>query len=236
MTSINQNIDQSELLKFEALANDWWKPDGKLKTLHVINPIRLKFINQSVTIKDKTILDVGCGGGLLCEAMAKLSDRVTGIDISSELIRVATDHAKLNSLNIDYKVTTIENLKLTSDKKYDVITCMEMLEHVPNPVSIIETMSSLLNPGGHLIFSTINRTLKSYLKIIIGAEYFLKLIPMNTHHYSQFIKPSELNSWLSASGIKLQYITGIDYIPVLDHAALVNDPSVNYMVHARLNS
>jgi len=236
MTSINQNIDQSELLKFEALANEWWMPDGKLKTLHVINPIRLNFINQSVIIQNKTILDVGCGGGLLCEAMANLSGNVTGIDISSELIRVAQNHASNNSLDIDYKISTIENLKLMSDAKYDVITCMEMLEHVPNPTSIIETMSTLLNPSGHLIISTINRTLKSYVKMIIGAEYFLKLIPKNTHHYSQFIKPSELNSWLCASDISLKNIAGIDYIPVLHHASLVNDPSVNYMIHARLNT
>jgi 2-polyprenyl-6-hydroxyphenyl methylase / 3-demethylubiquinone-9 3-methyltransferase len=232
---VTDNIDQSELKHFTSLANEWWDPDGKLKTLHIINPVRLKFINQCVPLKNKSILDVGCGGGLLCEAMAILSGQVTGIDISKELIDVAQKHAIAAGLNIDYQTSTVENFKKLTDKKYDVITCLELLEHVPDPLSIIKTISTLLNPGGHLVLSTINRTLKSYMKMIIGAEYILNLIPKNTHHYSQFIKPSELNSWLCTSDCKLIEISGISYIPILDHVSLISDPSVNYMVHARYN-
>ena len=234
MTSSNKNFNQSELEKFTSLANDWWDPKGKLKTLHVINPIRLKYICDIVDIKNKNVLDAGCGGGLLCEAMAKEPANVTGIDINNELIQVAKEHAVANNLDIKYHVSTIEEFESSSSKKYDVITCMEMLEHVPNPISIIESFSKLLNPGGHLIISTINRTFKAYINMIIGAEYILDLVPKKTHHYSQFIKPSELLSWLNASAFELNDIAGVSYVPVLDYVVLIDDPSVNYIVHAVL--
>ena len=230
------NMNESELEHFSALAKEWWKPRGELKTLHVINPLRLNFIINTIDIKNKTILDVGCGGGLLCEGMACASANVTGIDISEKLINVAIAHATENKLKIDYQTSTIEKFADTTQNKYDAVTCMELLEHVPDPLSVLKSISRVLNPGGHLILSTINRTIKSYINMILGAEYIFNILPKNTHQYSQFIKPSELYNWLHQAGFELHEITGIKYIPVLDHASLVSDPSINYMVHAVLNN
>ena len=231
----NLNIDPMELDKFESLAAEWWDPRGKLKTLHVINPVRLKYINDAVDLRDRQVLDIGCGGGLLCEAMAGRSARVTGIDFSRSSIEVAKQHQTTGKYSIDYLTCTVEEFESRYKQRFNVITCMEMLEHVPDPAAIIDTAARLLKPGGHIFLSTINRTLKAYATAILAAEYLLGLVPRQTHDYSQFIRPSELSNWLRASGFTVEDISGINYLPLLDYASLDPDPSVNYLIHARLN-
>jgi 2-polyprenyl-6-hydroxyphenyl methylase/3-demethylubiquinone-9 3-methyltransferase len=229
------NLDQEELHKFESLAADWWDPHGRLKTLHIINPARLKYITAAVDLKDRTVLDVGCGGGILCEAMAAKTARVTGIDASCAAIEAANQHQKQSGLTVTYLNCTVEEFATRRRQTFDVITCMELLEHVPDPVMVIETISGLLNPGGHLFLSTINRTLRAYAGAIITAEYLLGLLPRETHDYSKFIRPSELCQWLRASGLTIKDISGLKYLPMLDYAVVDTDPSINYMVHARLD-
>lgn len=234
MKTSEENISQAELKMFDELADEWWNPSGKLKTLHVINPLRIQYINNAVCLKNSRVLDIGCGGGILCEAMARESARVTGIDISVSAIEAARKHQQAGGLSINYLSTTVEDMVPGHEHYFDLITCMEMLEHVPDPVSIIESAAQLLAPGGHFFLATINRSLKSFLGPIIAAEYLLKLIPRGTHHYSQFIRPSELAGWLRASGFDIEDVSGVKYVPFIDHASLSDDTSVNYMIHARL--
>jgi len=228
------NLDRSELDKFDAIAHQWWNPHGQFRTLHVVNPLRLQFIESATSLKNSHVLDIGCGGGLLCEAMAARSALVTGIDASEISIKVASHHLQQSGQVVNYQTSTVEQFELTCDRQFDVITCMEMLEHVPNPVAIIETASRLLKPGGHLFLSTINRNLRAYLETVIAAEYLLDLIPAGTHKYSQYIRPSELCRWLRASGLEVVDLAGIKYIPFLHIASLSPAPSVNYIVHTRL--
>ena len=232
MQNSNSNIIESEIETFSQLAIDWWEPDGKLKTLHVINPLRLRYIKRRVNIHNKHVLDIGCGGGLLSEAMAKETAYVTGIDMSQDLIDIAKQHAQVSDVDVDYYVDSIESFAENTDRKYDIITCMEMLEHVPDPGSVISAVKRLLNPRGHLFISTINRTAKSYIQMVLSAEYLLKLIPINTHHYSQFIKPHELAALLKYADLSLRNISGIRYVPFIDYCSFTDDVSVNYILHA----
>jgi 2-polyprenyl-6-hydroxyphenyl methylase/3-demethylubiquinone-9 3-methyltransferase len=232
MQSNNENVFESEIDNFSKLAKDWWNPKGELKTLHTINPLRLNYITSCTSINNKKILDIGCGGGLLCEALAKKSAHVTGIDMSEDLIDVAKQHADTSNIDIEYYVDSIENFAEKTDQRYDIITCMEMLEHIPDPTSVIKSAKQLLNPHGHLFLSTINRTVKSYVQMVLSAEYLLRLIPRNTHQYSQFIKPHEMATWLRKTNLSLEDISGIRYIPLIDYPSLTDDVSVNYIVHA----
>lgn len=233
MTS-DYNYSQVELEKFSSIAHEWWESRGKFRTLHVVNPVRLQYIENSVALKNLQVLDIGCGGGLLCEAMAAKSALVTGIDASDLSIRIAKDHLLQSNLAVNYLTCTVEQFAATSHQQFDVISCMEMLEHVPDPVAVIKTAARLLKPGGHFYLSTINRNLRSYLETVIGAEYLLDLIPAGTHDYSQYIRPAELCSWLRAAGLEVVDIKGIKYIPFIHIAHLSTAPAVNYIVHASM--
>jgi len=230
-TSTRGNTDPDELARFARLSLDWWDPHGRLRTLHAINPVRLAFMESAVDLQDRRILDVGCGGGLLCEAMAARGARVTGIDPGADSIEVARQHR--GSLNIDYRVCTVEELARESQQLFDIITCMEALEHVPDPAALIDSAARLLAPGGSLFLSTINRNLQSYLAAVVAAEYLLHLLPRGTHDYARFIRPSELSAWLRAAGLTVVTIRGMHYLPLVNKAILTRHPTVNYLVHAR---
>ena len=225
------NTDPAEIAKFSELSAHWWDTQGELRTLHEINPLRLQYINDRAHLNGKKVLDIGCGGGILAESMAKIGAQVTGIDMSESSIQVAKLHQYESGTDVDYLVTTAEALATTHAGEFDVITCLEMLEHVPDPASIIAAAARLVKPGGQLFFSTINRTLKSYLFAIIGAEYVLKLIPKNTHDYAKFIRPSELADWMRAADLNVDEITGMAYNPLTKAAKLCSDVAVNYLMH-----
>lgn len=227
----HQNVDNNEIKKFAAAADIWWQTDGELKTLHDINPIRMAFICDKVELAEKNVIDVGCGGGILTESLARAGANVTGIDMANEVLQIARDHAQKSSLNIDYQLTPVETIAESHAEQYDVITCMEMLEHVPNPVDVINACARLAKPGGKLFFSTLNRNLKSYVLAILGAEYILKLIPKGTHEYSKFIKPAELEAWARAAGLTLNTLAGIEYNPLTKTCRLTNNVSVNYLAY-----
>jgi 2-polyprenyl-6-hydroxyphenyl methylase/3-demethylubiquinone-9 3-methyltransferase len=230
MKNITENIDFAEKSKFNTLASEWWDEDGELQTLHDINPTRLAYIEDHIDLTDKKILDVGCGGGLLSEAMASNGGLVTGIDISEGLIEVANEHSQQANLNISYVCTTIEDFSSEYENTFDTITCMELLEHVPDPQSVINACMHLLKPGGLLFLSTINRNLKSYLQTKIAAEYILKLLPAGTHEYAKYIRPSELASWCRTSGFTVIDISGISYLPFIRQCHLKDSPDVNYIL------
>jgi 2-polyprenyl-6-hydroxyphenyl methylase/3-demethylubiquinone-9 3-methyltransferase len=227
-----KNLDTEEVKKFNDIAEVWWDLNGDFKPLHQINPLRLNYIQERCSLSGLKVLDVGCGGGILSEAMSNLGAEVIGIDASDKTIGVAQAHGlKVNS-NVNYIQTTIEDLLEEGlHKNFDVITCLEMLEHVPDPSQIVKLCSGLLKDSGHAFFSTINRNPKSYLFAVIGAEYILNLLPKGTHDYSKFIKPSELASWLRSSNLSLQNTTGLSYNPLTDHYWLSSDVQVNYMMH-----
>ena len=228
------NIDNAEKIKFDALGHDWWNPRGNFRPLHEINPARIAYINMHAGLNGKTVVDVGCGGGILAEAMAGRNARVTGIDISEVTLECARRHGMQAGLSIKYETCSPEDFAATMEHQYDVVTCMELLEHVPDPLSVVAACAQLARPGGHVFFSTINRTVKSYLLGILGAEYILKLLPAGTHHYAKFIRPSELAAWCRHTGLEVLDITGILYIPFLHRAELTADTGVNYLLHARL--
>jgi 2-polyprenyl-6-hydroxyphenyl methylase/3-demethylubiquinone-9 3-methyltransferase len=228
------NLDTQELSRFDRNASAWWDPHGPHRALHAINPLRLRYVDGAVSLRDKAVLDVGCGGGLLCEAMAERGARVTGIDASREAIAVAQRHRDARGLHIDYHIATIEQFAAQEPRHFDAITCMELLEHVPDPVAIVATAGGLLRPGGHLVVSTINRTARAWLAAVIGAEYLLRLLPRGTHEYARFIRPSELAAWARRAGFEIIDICGLSYLPWADHAVLTPDPAVNYLLHARL--
>lgn len=230
--STNINIDPNEIARFEALATRWWDPESEFRTLHQINPLRLEFINQRAPLENKKVLDVGCGGGILAESMAREGARVTGIDMGEKPLSVARLHLKESGLDIDYQLTTAEALAEEESESFDIITCMEMVEHVPDPASVINACSQLVKPGGDLFFSTLNRTPKAWLFAIVGAEYLLNLLPRGTHTYEKFVRPSELESWARASGLNMREITGMHYNPITDHYWLAPGVEVNYLVHA----
>ncbi len=218
---------------FSRLADNWWDPDGELKTLHIINPVRLNYADNACQLTNKHVLDIGCGGGIFSEAMAMQNARVTAIDVSKAVINAAQEHAAINNLDIEYITITAEEFALQSSKKFDVITCLELLEHVPDPESVIQAIAKMLQPGGDIILSTINRGIGAYIKSILIAEHLTGLIPKDTHSYSQYIKPSELASLLRKNGFKVIDITGLKYIPFLNSVSLTSDLSVNYLMHAK---
>ena len=224
------NVDIQEIEKFNLLAHKWWDPTSEFKPLHEINPLRLSFIKSSVNIKGKKILDVGCGGGILSESLANEGADVTGIDQGDRVIKIAKLHAKESGIKVKYKHINIEDFYKNTDEKFDVITCLEMLEHVPDPNSIINTCSKLLMPGGKIYFSTINKNLKAFLFAIIGAEYILNLLPKGTHEYKKFIKPSQLQAWANSNGLSFDSIIGMTYNPITQKYKLSQDTSVNYIV------
>ena len=227
------NIDPVEIRKFEDLASRWWDRGGEFKPLHDINPIRLNFINTGSPLEGKTVLDVGCGGGILSEAMARCGAKVTGIDMGKAPLSVARLHAMEEDLEIEYRQIPAEQLAAEQPQQYDVVTCMEMLEHVPDPGSIIQACHDLVKPGGSVYFSTINRNPKAYAMAIVGAEYIMKMLPRGTHDYSKFIRPSELDRWARAAELKLVDIAGISYNPFTRMFRQSQDVDVNYMSHYR---
>lgn len=226
-----ENIDQSEIDKFAELASQWWDRNGKLKTLHDINPIRMEFICTQVDLKDKIVLDVGCGGGILTESLAEFDAHTTGIDMSASTIAAAKAHAQTAKLAIDYQTISVADMSAQHAQQFDIITCLEMLEHVPDPAAIIKACVTLVKPGGHLFFSTINRTFKAYTLAIIAGEYLFNILPRGTHDYDKLIQPAELSRWLRACDIEINKITGVSYNPLLRKAHLIPDVNVNYMVH-----
>ena len=224
------NVSHEEVDKFNELAHKWWDETSEFKPLHDINPLRLDFIHEKVNLKNKKVLDVGCGGGILSESMASLGAKVTGIDMGDKVIRIAELHALQSKLNIDYQCTSLEEVALKHESIFDVITCMEMLEHVPEPKKIVSLCAKLLKPSGTLFFSTINRNLKAYVFAVIGAEYILHLLPRGTHDYEKFIKPSELIGWCREEGLNIKTLKGMTYNPITQIYKLGKDSSVNYLV------
>ena len=227
----NQNVDVAELSKFSELAHKWWDKNSEFKPLHDINPLRLNYINNASALKGKTVLDVGCGGGILSESMAQLGAKVTGIDLGEKALKVAQLHSLESGIAVDYQLIAVEKLAQQQPASFDVVTCLEMLEHVPNPASVVQACAALVKPGGHVYFSTINRNPKAYLFAVIGAEYVLNMLPRGTHDYTKFIKPSELASWMRAAGLSLNSQIGMSYNPITKHYWLGDDTSVNYMMH-----
>lgn len=223
------NVDPREVERFAALSSRWWDPQGELRSLHDINPARTAFIAERWPLKHARVLDVGCGGGLLTEALAAQGASVTGIDAAAEAIEVARLHLHESGLAVDYHCTTAEEHAATHAGGYDLVTCLEMLEHVPDPASVITACARLVRPGGALCFSTLNRTPKSYALAIVGAEYLLGLLPRGTHDWSRFIRPSELDAWCRAAGIDLVELAGIRYDPFRRNAGITNDVGVNYL-------
>ena len=231
MTTLN--VDPAEIAKFEELANRWWDTQGEFKPLHEINPLRLQYIDQRTGLSGKKLLDVGCGGGILAESMAKKGADVIGIDMGTAPLPVAKLHAMESEIELHYRQVTVEELAEEMPGHFDAVTCMEMLEHVPDPSITIAACTKLAKPGGHVFFSTINRNPKSFLFAIIGAEYVLRMLPKGTHEYRNFIRPSELESWARHAGLDIQEITGMTYNPLTRHYTLGRDVDVNYLMYFR---
>ena len=230
-----QNVDPAELAKFSDLAHRWWDPNSEFRPLHQINPLRLDWINTLASIKDKQILDVGCGGGILSDAMARAGATVTGIDLAGKSLKVAQLHAlESQTPNVSYREISAEALAAETPAQFDVVTCMEMLEHVPDPASIVKACATLVKPGGWVFFSTLNRNPKSFLFAIIGAEYVLNLLPKGTHEYARFIRPGELAAHCRAADLDLQATKGLQYNPITRRYWLDANTSVNYMMATRL--
>ncbi len=230
MTATAANVDQAEIKKFEDLASRWWDPESEFKPLHQINPLRLEYINKMVSLAGKTALDVGCGGGILAESMAAKGATVTGLDMGEAPLKVAELHLLESGLEVDYIRLPVEQLAEQQPASFDVVTCMEMLEHVPDPSSVIRACAKLVKPGGHVFFSTLNRNPKSYMFAIVGAEYLLKLLPKGTHDFSKFIRPSEMGEWIREADLELQDMIGLVYNPITKVYKLGSDISVNYMM------
>lgn len=229
--TVTSNHDPAEIARFDSLAQRWWDAQGEFKPLHTMNPVRVGYIDQRVQLNGKRVLDVGCGGGLLSEAMARRGAQVTGIDLGETTIEVANLHALESQLNIRYLRQSAETHALTEAGGYDAVTCLEMLEHVPDPAAVISTITTLLKPGGQAVFSTLNRNPKSYAMAILGAEYLLKLLPKGTHTYAQFIRPSELARWVREAGLELRGITGLQFHPITQQCSLGPNVDVNYLMH-----
>ena len=223
------NADPLEIQKFSALAHRWWDPTSEFKPLHEINPLRLEWINARVPLAGKKVIDIGCGGGILTESMAKKGADVTGIDLSEKALQVADLHSLESGVQVRYELISAEDMAAREAGQYDVVTCMEMLEHVPDPAAIVQACANLVKPGGHVFFSTLNRNPKSYLFAIIGAEYLLRMLPKGTHDYAKFIKPAELAQFLRSAGLDLNGFKGLSYNPLSKIYSLGTDTSVNYM-------
>ncbi len=233
MTMNTTNSDPAEVQKFSELAHRWWDPESEFKPLHEINPLRLEWIDSRAALAGKNVLDVGCGGGILSESMAARGAQVTGIDLSDKALGVARLHLFESGVRVDYRHTSAEAFAAENPAQFDVVTCMEMLEHVPDPASTIAACAKLVKPDGHVFFSTINRNLKAYLLAVVGAEYVLKLLPRGTHDYAKFLKPSELSRHCRNAGLDMQDTAGLSYNPLTKVYALGHDTSVNYMIHTR---
>ncbi|MGH8283136.1 MAG: bifunctional 2-polyprenyl-6-hydroxyphenol methylase/3-demethylubiquinol 3-O-methyltransferase UbiG [Gammaproteobacteria bacterium] len=234
MTVSHPNIDRGEISKFDALASHWWDASGEFRTLHDINPLRLEYIDSRAHLKNKRVLDIGCGGGLLSEAMAARGADVTGIDMAEEPLAVAKLHLRESGLKVQYRQATAEAMASDMPAHFEVVTCMEMLEHVPEPSSIVRACATLLKPDGHVFFSTLNRNAKSFLLAIAGAEYALRLIPRGTHEYAKFIRPSELDQWARSAGLMLRGCTGLHYNPLTRQYKHGGNVDVNYFMYYTL--
>lgn len=233
MNATHVNVDQAEIAKFDALASRWWDPAGEFGALHEINPLRLDFIRQRATLPGSKTVDIGCGGGILAESMAKAGASVTGIDMAEGPLAVARLHQAESGTDVEYLHSTAEALAEERHGQFDVVTCLEMLEHVPSPQTVIAACAELVKPGGHIFFSTINRNPKSFLLAIVGAEYVLRLLPAGTHEYAKFIKPSELEAWARHAGLDLEGSIGMHYNPVTREYSLGANLDVNYLMHFR---
>jgi len=224
------NVDHAEVAKFEALASRWWDKESEFKPLHDINPLRTNFIDEHAHLAGKKVLDVGCGGGILSEAMAQRGAKVSGIDMGEAPLKIAKLHALESELDINYQKIPVEELAEQEPESYDIVTCLEMLEHVPDPASIIRACYKLCKPGGQVFFSTLNRNPKSFLLAVVGAEYILNMLPKGTHDYKKFIRPSELAAWVRQSGLAMGSMTGMSYNPITKTYKLGRDTDVNYLV------
>ena len=231
MTIAQQNVDAAEVAKFDALAARWWDPDGEFRPLHEINPLRLDWIRRYADLDGRKVLDIGCGGGILAEAMAAAGATVTGLDMAEKPLAVARLHQIESGLDVDYQQGTAEDLASKEAGQYDVVTCLEMLEHVPEPSQVIASACQLVRPGGDVFFSTINRTPKSFMFAIVGAEYVLKMLPAGTHEYQKFIRPSELESWARDAGLQHRSSIGMHYNPLTREYTLGPGLNVNYLMH-----
>lgn len=229
------NVDHHEIAKFEALASRWWDRDSEFKPLHDINPLRLDFIDGRAGLAGKHVIDVGCGGGILSEAMAHRGAQVTGIDMGEAPLAVARLHQQESGVEVTYRQASAEEMAHAHPGEFDIVTCLEMLEHVPDPAAVVRACATLAKPGGHIFFSTINRNPKAYAFAILGAEYVLRLLPRGTHDYRKFIRPSELSAWCRATGLRVREQCGLTYNPVTKHYRLApRDVSVNYMMHCSM--
>ncbi|MDD9999525.1 MAG: bifunctional 2-polyprenyl-6-hydroxyphenol methylase/3-demethylubiquinol 3-O-methyltransferase UbiG [Rhodospirillaceae bacterium] len=227
------NADPEELARFEALADRWWNPDGPMKALHEINPLRLDYIDMRAPLKGARVLDVGCGAGLLSEGMARRGARVLGIDLARPCLDVAADHAREHDIEVEYRCQSAEELAAEQPGAFEVVTCMEMLEHVPDPAQVVAACARAAHPGGAVFFSTINRNLKSFLLAIVGAEHVLGMLPKGTHEYEKLIRPSELAAWCRAAGLQVVDITGLHYNPLTRSFQLGGNVDVNYFVETQ---
>jgi ubiquinone biosynthesis O-methyltransferase len=226
-----QNVDHAEIAKFEKLAARWWDRNSEFKPLHDINPLRCSFIDSKVELAGKNVIDVGCGGGILSEAMARRGAKVTGIDMGEAPLGVARLHLLESQLDVNYERSSAEDYAARHAGEFDVVTCLEMLEHVPDPASVLQACATLLKPGGHLFVSTINRNPKAWLFAVVGAEYVLNMLPRGTHDYAKFIRPSELAAWARAAGLTLGELKGMSYNPFSKTYSLGSDVDVNYLAH-----
>ena len=233
MNHATHNVDTAEIHKFEALASRWWDPNSEFKPLHDINPLRLDYIDQRAPLAGCRVIDVGCGGGLLSESMAARGAQVTGIDMGEAPLTVARLHQHESGVEVDYQRITAEQMAAQHPGAFDTVTCLEMLEHVPDPASVIQACADLVKPGGDVFFSTINRNPKSYTFAIVGAEYLLRMLPRGTHDYRKFIRPSEMERWARATGLQLQNLTGMTYNPLTGEYRLGHDVDVNYLAWFR---
>ena len=230
----SMNVDPSEVAKFEVLASRWWDRNSEFKPLHDINPLRANWIDKLAPVAEQKVLDVGCGGGILCEAMAQRGAHVTGIDMGEAPLAVGELHKLESGVEVDYQKSTAEDFAQSHGEEFDVVTCLEMLEHVPDPSSVVRACAAMTKPGGTLFFSTINRNPKAYLLAIIGVEYVLRMLPKGTHEYGQFIRPAELGKWIREAGLELDQMTGLTYNPITKTYRLTEtDVDVNYMICAR---
>jgi len=231
MTSSVQNHDPAEIARFDTNAPRWWDANSEFRPLHDINPVRIAYIDKRAGLTGKRVLDIGCGGGLAAEGMAKCGASVTGIDLGAQTIEIAQLHALESGLKVTYLLEPAETHAERFAGHYDIVTCLEMLEHVPDPFSIVRAAAAMVRPGGDIFFSTLNRNLKSYLLAIVGAEYIMKLLTPGTHTYERFIKPSELARWSREAGLEAQDVAGIEYNPLTHVCKISSDPSVNYLAH-----
>jgi 2-polyprenyl-6-hydroxyphenyl methylase / 3-demethylubiquinone-9 3-methyltransferase len=225
--------DAAEIAKFDAAAHRFWDVDGEFKPLHRLNPVRARYVQERTTLRDAAVLDVGCGGGLLAESLARAGAKVTAVDLAPAMIETARLHALDAGLSIDYRVESAERLAARESARFDVLTCMEMLEHVPDPAETVKVFGTLVRPGGDVFISTINRNLKSFALAIVGAEYIANLVPRGTHEYARLLKPSEVARFARAADLEVVDIAGLAYDPVREQCSLTSDPSVNYLLHLR---